>query len=95
MRGLRFPRSLPPPLFLDWLVFFHLLLAVSLLSDVFGVFLGILSGKFSTNLRTETCLNGSLVLLKEKAPSTPDYPFVILNSLLIRVPIKIHRAYLC
>jgi hypothetical protein len=39
MRGLRFPRSLPPPLFLDWLVFFHLLLAVSLLSDVFGVFL--------------------------------------------------------
>jgi hypothetical protein len=33
-------------------------------------------------------LNGSLVLLKEKAPSTPDYPFVILNSLLICVPIN-------
>jgi hypothetical protein len=39
MHGLHFPCSLPPPLFLHWLVFFHLLLAVSLLSDVFGVFL--------------------------------------------------------
>ena len=39
MCGLRFPRSLPPPLFLDRLVPFHLLLAVSLLSDVFGMFL--------------------------------------------------------
>jgi len=46
MRGLRFPRSLPPPLFLDWLVFFHLLLAVSLLSDVFGVFLTLLRRVF-------------------------------------------------
>jgi hypothetical protein len=28
-------------------------------------------------------LNGNLVLLEEKAPSFPDYPFAILNSLLI------------
>jgi len=50
--------------------------------------LGILSGKFGTNLRAETCLNGNLVLLEEKAPSFPDYPFAILNSLLICVPIN-------
>jgi len=47
--------------------------------------LGIWSGKFSANLWAETCLNGSLVLLKEKAPSFPDYLFAILNSLLIYV----------
>ena len=50
--------------------------------------LGILSGKFSTNLRAETCLNRSLVLLEEKAPSFLDYLFAIWNSLLICVPIK-------